>query len=290
MIRYLLGDVSEEEQLQLEEEFFANDERYQELLALEDELRYDYAQGGLSGHQRELFNRRFLGDRTGREKIALAQNVLEKAFAASSEVAQPERRAWWVAFADFFGVPWKVSFALASSAAAAAVLAVVFISQAVNLRQELNQVQARLGREQNAVNELRGRDAALSRDLEQERNRRKQLEHQAANRKPQPFVLAFALAPGLTRDGEGSKRLRVPADAASVRLQLDMRSGEGSRSYRAMLQNLDGQTLWSQDVRPGGSVVVLMVPARVLKPGDYLVELKSAEDTAPADYYFSIAR
>lgn len=60
MVNYLLGELPEEEQLRLEERFFTDDEYYQQLLALEDELLYDYAAGGLSSEQRVKFEQRFL--------------------------------------------------------------------------------------------------------------------------------------------------------------------------------------------------------------------------------------
>src|ERR1035441_6404894 len=80
MTRYLLGEATEQEQSRLEEQFFTDDPCHQQLLALEDELRYDYAQGGLTPHQRKLFEARYLADQAGKERAALAKAVMEKPY------------------------------------------------------------------------------------------------------------------------------------------------------------------------------------------------------------------
>jgi len=91
MTRYLLGDVSEEEQVQLEEQFFADDESYQQLVALEDELRYDYAQGTLNPRQRGLFEKRFLTAPAEQKKVELAKAVLLKTREEAARLkAEPE--------------------------------------------------------------------------------------------------------------------------------------------------------------------------------------------------------
>ena len=60
LTRYLLGRLPEEQQLQVEGEFLSDDQRYNRLLALEDELFYDYAQNKLAPDEREQFEKRFL--------------------------------------------------------------------------------------------------------------------------------------------------------------------------------------------------------------------------------------
>src|SRR5262245_42673804 len=92
LIRYLLGELSEAEQLNLEERFFTDDEFYAQLLACEDELRYDYARGTLSKSERQLFERRFLTSPEARRKTQLAQAVLARLDARSVEEAQAQRR------------------------------------------------------------------------------------------------------------------------------------------------------------------------------------------------------
>jgi hypothetical protein len=297
MIRYLLGDVSEDEQVRLEERFFVDDQSYQQLVALEDELRYDYAQGTLNPRQRGLFEKRFLTAPAEQKKVELAKAVLLKTREEAARLkAEPEtERSWWQAFAGFVTLrPMPLA------TAAAALCAVAFFSETVHLRRELNQLEIHSGEQQKAaqvaMNQQKALGDARSRELQQERNRREQLEQDAARPKPAaaPLVLAFALSPGLVRDAVGSKRLRIPPDADSVKLKLDLKAADRSAELRASLQNLDNQELWSQDVRATAAGVVLTLPARVLAPGDYVIELKSRaaveEPVRAGEYYFTVVQ
>ena len=284
MIRYLLGDVSEDEQVRLEEQFLADNEKYEQLVALEDELRYDYAQGNLNSRQRGLFEKRFLTTPDEKQKVALAKAVLGKASeeAARLHVDMGEKRRWWETFAPFISRPvWFAS----AAAATAALCAIAFFSETLNLRRELKDLQIQGSSQQIAMN----------RELQQERSKREQLEKAAGQPKPTsaPFILAFALSPGLQRDTAGPKRLRITPGTDSVRLRLDLKAADRSSGLRASLQNLDGQELWSQDVNATAPAVVLTLPGRLLAPGDYLIELKprTAAESAPADeFYFTIVR
>src|SRR4030095_5974184 len=76
--RYLLGEASEEERLQIEEKFFADDECFEQMLAGEDELFYDYASGRLGGPERSRFEKRFLSFEEGRRKVETARAVMGK--------------------------------------------------------------------------------------------------------------------------------------------------------------------------------------------------------------------
>ena len=59
LIQYLLGNLPEEQRLQIEGEFLSDDQRYERLLALENELFYDYAQNRLPPGEREQFEKQF---------------------------------------------------------------------------------------------------------------------------------------------------------------------------------------------------------------------------------------
>ena len=82
LTRYLLGQLSEEEQQRIEELYFTDDEIHEQLVALEDELRFDYAQGKLNHREREQFEKRFLASAEDREMSAFA-SALASAFSSS---------------------------------------------------------------------------------------------------------------------------------------------------------------------------------------------------------------
>src|SRR5215471_7026314 len=97
LTRYLLGNLPEEQRLQIEGEFFSDDQHYERLLALENELFYDYAQNKLSPGEREQFEKRFLSSERNRKRAmiasALAHKMSESASIEASEkgIADRER-------------------------------------------------------------------------------------------------------------------------------------------------------------------------------------------------------
>lgn len=300
MIRYLLGEATEQEQQRLEEQFFADDERYQELLAIEDELRYEYAQGGLAPEQRKSFEKRFLNSAEDRQKVALAKAVLTKAYEAHKEAlalapAREESPTWWQSFTRLL-VPQApgIRFSYAGAALAIVVLAggSWLMLQTSQLRNQVGQLQAERRiegqRAQQQIAAQRAQQDELNKRLGEERAKRGELEQQLAKR--QGTFLSFVLIPGLTRDADGLKRLVVPADTGEVRLQLDVKSKESYKSYRAELQTLDGDVLWSQSV----DQPTLAITARFLKSGDFVIALKgigpSGEPADAGEFYFQIVK
>jgi hypothetical protein len=74
--RYLLGDLTERDRQSLERVLLASGVALEEVLALEDELRYEYAQGGLSPEERRRFEERFLRTAEGGRRLERAQALL----------------------------------------------------------------------------------------------------------------------------------------------------------------------------------------------------------------------
>jgi len=263
MTRYLLGEMGEEEQLRLEEELFLDEDGYQQLLAVEDELRYEYAQGGLTRQQRKAFETRFLTNAEQRKKVAVAGEVLAKVREVGREQAPArQEQKWWQSITP--------AFRLAFSAAAMALLTVG--SWSVYRTVQLND-----------------RLQSKERQLAQERERSAGLANQLAQVKPAP-MLGFLLAPGLVRDAEGQKPLRIPADAGSVRLQLDLKKKGPYPSYRIEIQTLDGTRVSSQQ----STEPVIEVPARALPADDYVVALKGVTASGTledaGEFYFTVVR
>jgi hypothetical protein len=320
MVKYLLGELPEKEQLQLEERFFTDDEYYQQLLALEDELMYDYAAGGLSPEQRVKFERRYLDSPQARQKAELAEAVLNKVAEASARRAPArvaeERRSLWQSLLAFFSLQNPaMQFSLAAASALLFVGASWLFYQTTRLRSRVEQIEAaRVNQERQQAQqsaESSARQQQLSDELERERSRRAQLEqelarHQAArDREGQSSssstFLSFILAPGLVRDADGPKRLLVPASAGSLRLQLDLKRPGDYRSYRAALrrETPDGPELWSQDLSrvrstASGRAVVVNLPAKLLPEGVYVITLsgrtRGGELEEIDDYYFNVVR
>jgi hypothetical protein len=86
--RYVLGDLTEDESQRLEEEYFVSDERFSQLLAVEEDLIEDFLRNRLGPGERERFEARFLTTERGRAKVA-AQKLAQTAKAPSAKRVLP---------------------------------------------------------------------------------------------------------------------------------------------------------------------------------------------------------
>src|SRR5262249_29143702 len=84
-IRYLLGDLPETEQTAVEQEYFVDQEKFEEVWATENDLVDGYVRGRLSRRERELFERNYLQSPKHRERVAVARKLLEAADRQVSE-------------------------------------------------------------------------------------------------------------------------------------------------------------------------------------------------------------
>src|SRR5262245_61060877 len=75
--RYLLGELSEAEQIALEDEYFIDSSVYDRFYKAEDELLDRYARGSLSNADRERFERRYLTNPQRRRHVKFAKALAQ---------------------------------------------------------------------------------------------------------------------------------------------------------------------------------------------------------------------
>ena len=94
--RYLLGELSEQEQAALEEKYFSDPQVFNEVLKVESELVDAYARGQLSTEMRERFEQSYLKHPARRNRVefarALTTRIDERAV---SRVEQSTSRISW---------------------------------------------------------------------------------------------------------------------------------------------------------------------------------------------------
>src|SRR5882724_5404200 len=94
--RYLLGNLSEEEQVQVEDRAFADALYLGALEAAEADLIDSYVRGGLSQPDRRQFERRFLTSPQRRSKVDFAR-ALARVAAETSHPLVPAHPSGWQA-------------------------------------------------------------------------------------------------------------------------------------------------------------------------------------------------
>jgi hypothetical protein len=325
LTRYLLGELPEEEKQQVEQRFLCDGDYYEQLLAVEDELRYDCAEGRLTAEQRAHFQANFLATADDMAKMEFATSLISE-LGVSRQNRVKDGARFQIApgeiTAKSIGLRTRGRFVRPALAAAAVILATgcaLILIQSMRLRRELERSRQELATErlrQAAPGADQAQIESLTRSLEEERTRRLQLQqdlerNQSATDKtrvdktPQepPQVASFLLLPGLTREaGAELKRIELQTGDHLLRLQLKLREPGSYTTFQVRLKTPEGRLVWSRvALRPvatgSGPVVAVTLPVSSLLPGDYDIELSGLTQGSPAegpesvdDYYFTIVK
>ena len=296
--RYLLGELTESEQTALEQEYFNDQQLFEQIVEVENELVDKYARGLLSSATHGRFKKYYLDHAQRQERARFAEalqatldqaKVVEVAASTSTETFM-ERLS-----AALRGP--RLAWAFSIAVLLIAVLAGWFFIETRRLRQELARTESdRVAREererglqQQIANEQQ-RTEKLSEELE-----RLQMQQGLASPLPSPedkLASTFAtliLKIGGTRSADGGPpaQLRIPAGTAQVRLQLNLRENNYSR-YQAVLQSAGGNTIFTSRQmsavnKKTGANLALVVPARMFTSGDYILTLRGVSKTGEVE-------
>ena len=309
IVSYLLGELPEAEQVEIEDRAFADENVLQEIRAVEQDLLDDYVSGDIPAEKLRKFETHFLASAERREKVAfakaLATVVNEKP--APRAVVAPSL-SWWEGLTAFFTRPLTAY----SFAAAALVLFVVgswLVFDRIRLGSELAQLRS------NQDSQLAQRQQ-LEKDLANERRRNEELLASRGTPPPEapapesvptptpaetpaPIVATLMLLPGMSRGGTSVPRVTLAKDASLLRLQIGIDPQESYQRYRVELRNDKGQQVLAQGnlaARAGhnGRNITLSVPVKVVNAGRYEVALKGVTQNGGSEdvgfYYFDVVK
>jgi hypothetical protein len=308
--RYLLGELSQHEQEEIEQLLMSDDELYQELLFAEDDLIDDYIFDKLPEAERSKFKQRFLRVPELRQSVGFTAALRKHAqqTAPRTVAEKPAPPSLFDKLKKFFMQP-AVAVAFATVLLAVLAINVWLIRQNSDLKQRVAQLEAgpsvpRNTDLQQRLASAQSRNEQLSAELLQkkellaEATRKLEL---AQQQQPSPTprsgggVLAITLTSGFVRESGQWPKFSLTADTKTVSFRLDLASNDYA-NYEAALQTLEGQQkLTKKGLKAGqGNSVVFGVPAAVLPPGDYRIVLSGANSTGPANeissYYFRVLK
>jgi hypothetical protein len=247
--QYLLGTLPAEELPPLEERLLADDEFYQELLIVEDELVDHYLSGDQSSAERESFEAHFLLTPERQQKVRFSRTLkkylhnTEQAAANESSVVEVAAAPVPVPVADrsvpFFSFLQRNPI-LAYSLAAAVVLVIGTVSW-----------------------------TALKSPVSQNPSQ----------------VLAVTLTPGLTRDGGQITKFSIPPGTGTLQLRLELPKADYN-IYRAELLTSERVSVTVREglqaeTSPTGKFITLPISTSSIKRDDYFVKVagKRADGT-----------
>jgi hypothetical protein len=320
--QYLLGELSEDEQVEIEDRAFGDEEFMAGITAVENDLIDEYVRGQMSEADRRRFESRFLNSESRRKRIVFAKaltHLLDETRVTERDTrkAGATRSSWRDALAAFF----QTLNPAGRLALAAATLLIILggawlFTQTLTLRSQLNRLQAqqnshandRQTLEQQVASERR-RNEELAAQLNQEKQQRAQSDEslrrlsETVNRQPagapQSIIASLTLLPGISRGATTQPKLILPPNASVARLQIGIEPEEDYKSFGVELRTAAGRPVWMRDSLTarssrGGRSIRLTLPASALLPGEYELRLKGMPETGPPEdvgfYYFEVMK
>ncbi len=314
--QYLLGELPEEQQVEIEDRACSDKDYLATITTVENDLIDEYVRGELSPSDRQRFESRFLASAERRKRVEFAK-ALRTAF---SESKAPEKNlvqaatgwSWRESLYAFLnGLNPAARLAFAAAAILVVAGAALLFVETLRLRRQVTQLQAekQAGQDfQQALEAERKRNAELNARLDQEKQQREQTDEslrqltetpEAKNPAPPPVIASLTLLPGLSRGGGQKPTLDLSNDARLVRLQIGIDPEEQYKSFAVELRTLAGRQVWNREnlatrTRRGSRAVGLTLPATVLKSGEYELRLRGLTEGGGSEdvgfYYFNVRK
>lgn len=275
MTQYLLGQLSEEEQTELERQYLADDGLFEELAAVEDDLRDAYARGELSSPDRKAFEQRLLtapGQQTHQEFARSLCRYLKKTEnmgtvrvrhtgSYTSSPPPMHSASKWKSLLGRLAARPRLVFVPVLSMILLAALAGSWWRRSRSIHPPPSS--------QTASGNIPGGGA-----------------HSTGGQGAETRTMAFVLERGLLRGGEESEPLVIPPEVRQVRLEARVEADYPR--YEAVLETVEGKRIWSKrDLQAegfsGGKRVSLTLSSSLLTPGDYILIVRGQPTAGAAE-------
>ena len=251
--QFLLGTTDEDEREHIEGLFLTDSDLRDRVLAIEQDLIEEYLENSLTTADRERFLRLFAQTPEQQQQLRITRSVKEWAMAEAvktesvsspAPIAREVRKRSWLR--PSYAVPIAVALAIA----------IVFAIIWVNRRNEHFAIEQELAQLNSAEN---------LREVPQR---------------------SLDLTPVAARDVELAHQLDRPTENQVVELRLHWIQKERYSTYQARLRSLsDGRLFTIPNVQPSNDGLIrLRLPAKILMPGNYRVELSGVVPEGATGY------
>jgi hypothetical protein len=294
MLRFLLGEMSAQERAGFEDEYIRDTDLFQNLVELENDLIDLYAMGALSRSVQKRLERSFLADPERRKRLSFARALVNspggETPVLSSELLKAGIRPRWFHSASPALLPIAAVLLLAMLSG----ISWLVVANG-HLRIELQSLQKQHAEELKAVARSQKEMDALTKELDVRSRSGMQT---AQGTSTDLTLLSFTLKADSLRSNSVMPRLIVPSTATSVELHLIFPSDRVAK-YNIFVETANGTPIWHKDNakgRPtgaGSKKIVVMLPTRLLKNGDYVVQITASSSRGTEDvagYSFSVLR
>lgn len=261
LIRYLLGELPEDDVERLDEQSVMDDEFAARLRFVEDDLVDAYTRGELTAERTRRFEAFYLASPRRREKVAFARRLLravEQDAGRSRAVDSGSAKSRWI--------PWALAAAVALCLAAGALVQQARVqADLTDARQRLDAADRRL--------------AVMSSDLAAERRSAAATKQSLAQAQVVPPLVAVTLL--LTPQTRGTAAVPVVVVAAAshaVPLALRVDDGSGAPFEAELRDPGSNHIVWrsallAADRGAPATLVTVALPAELLKSQHYVIDL-----------------
>jgi len=290
LVKYLLGELNEQELESIEDHYFRDIEFFEQLLVVEDELIDAYVRGELTIEEIARFEDYFLQSPERRDKVQFAE-AWQAFIARQAESSKPQP----VEQPQPVIKQRKVLLPLAASLIMALGVTWLLIDRR-NLERELDRAQSELAQSKERIAEQKSSNEPLSRVPAQEPANAIAPPPKQAPR-PRPSIVTFALSSSSTRGSGENESLIIPSGAKKVRLRADFFHYDYTRFSAVLRRSNEEVNRWT-DLKPRISgdtgTIVLTLNAGSLSDDDYILTVsgatESGEEEGIEDYAFRVVK
>jgi hypothetical protein len=302
--QYLLGELSEAAQAEVEQAYFADDSLFERFLAVKDDLIDAYSRGELKGEKLDRFEQHYLKSKARQQKVDESRALIQAASAASSvSKAAPVSEKHWLF--NYFSIhPTAARIGLVAATLVLIALAWVVVTQY---------------RSRTAPEAQRASDAKTVTDDKSASTNTPaptsslNIGGQSGSPSPTPQpelavkpsppmastqIASVTLVPFSARDSGSSNVITIGPATRQVRINLVFNESSFG-SFEATVRTVDGEQIVRQGdlkARSNGAarVVTLTFDSPLLRRQDFIATLKGQSRDGGletiSEYYFKVER
>jgi hypothetical protein len=295
VVSYLLGELSEKDQSDLEERFILDSETHTLLCEVEDDLIADYVRGRLEPHDLKRFEGHYLSTYSNRERVRVARvflPMIDEAV-ATELIESTERLTLWQKLSS--SVPilrWAIGMMAALGLFLFAWGGSWTVDVTRRMRDEVDTVRMESKRRESELlqqidNEKR-RNIELANEIEQ---LRKQLTPITSPPKATAAlrIIKHVIVADTLRDDKARPISKLIIPPETERVQLDYKMEDpGYPSYRAELYSSSGEKIWSSEgvsplLNQSVATLTITLPASEFANGSYTLSVSGLSKTGSVD-------
>ena len=295
MVRYLLEKVAEEEQSEIEERFFSDNDYFEQLLALEDDLIDSYVQGKLPKDEQEQVERLLMSSPRQRQDMEFTKSLVEDLTAVRSQEAADTHptgvnsTSWWKSLLNLSSPGrkgWKPAFAVLGIAA---LLFVSLLAWSIVLRNNVARLEAERASLEKKERELQeqlvnqsNNNQKLAEELKREQNMRANAERELAELiKPAPPLSSskplsiFLTIDSISRGSSDLKKAILPRGNRPLNFYIELDEKDDYKQYRGTIKTFGGKQIWEGKIieRAGPASLILKLRTNRFSTDDYTLTL-----------------